>query len=52
MKDAKGDSRINARSMTFRNYFYIFLSMLLFCGSYAGLYFLQIQASETVYEKA
>ncbi len=49
MKDAKGDSRINARSMTFRNYFYIFLSMLLFCGSYAGLYFLQIQASETVY---
>lgn len=45
----KGDPRINARSMTFRNYLLIFLSMLLFCGSYAGLYFLQIQTSGVVY---
>ena len=45
----KGDPRINAKSMTFRNYLLIFLSMLLFCGSYAGLYFLQIQTSSVVY---
>ena len=45
----KGDPRINARSMTFRNYLLIFLSMLLFCGSYAGLYFLQIQTSGVIY---
>lgn len=45
----KGDPRINARSMTFRNYLLIFLSMLFFCGSYTGLYFLQIQTSGVVY---
>lgn len=37
----KKDPRINAKSMTFRNYLVIFLLMLLFCGSYAGVYFLQ-----------
>lgn len=37
----KKDPRINAKSMTFRNYLVIFLLLLLLCGSYAGVYFLQ-----------
>ena len=45
----KKDPRVNAKNMTFRNYLIIFFSMLLFCGSYAGLYFLQIQRSELIY---
>ncbi len=44
----KGDPRVNAKSMTFRNYVLIFISMLLFCGAYAGLYFLQIQESGAI----
>lgn len=44
----KKDPRINARSLTFRNYLLIFLSMLLLCGIYAGLYFLQIQTSGVI----
>ena len=45
----KKDPRVNAKNMTFRNYLIIFFSMLLFCGSYAGLYFRQIQRSELIY---
>ena len=43
------DSRVNAKSMTFGNYFIIFLIVLFFCGSYAGLYFLQVKESPTIY---
>lgn len=46
--DAK-DSRVNAKSMTLGNYFIIFLIVLFFCGSYAGLYFLQVKESPTIY---
>lgn len=45
----KKDPRINAKSVTFRSYLMIFLIMLFFCGSYAGLYFMQIQESELIY---
>ena len=44
----KRDPRINAKSMTFRNYFLIFLSMLFFCGSYTGIYFQMQQRSDDV----
>lgn len=43
------DPRINAKSVTFRSYLSIFLVMLFFCGSYAGLYFMQIQTSQLLY---
>lgn len=43
------DSRVNAKSMTLGNYFIIFLIVLFFCGSYAGLYFLQVKESPTIY---
>lgn len=43
------DSRVNARSMTLGNYFIIFMIVLFFCGSYAGLYFLQVQETPTIY---
>ena len=39
----KRDSRVNVKSMTFLNYLALFGAMLLFCGSYAGIYFLQQQ---------
>lgn len=42
----KGDPRINSKSMTFRNYLLIFLSMLFFCGSYTGIYFQMQQRSD------
>lgn len=45
----KKDPRINAKSMTLKNYAYIFLAMLFFCGSYAGLYFMQIKDSQLHY---
>ncbi|MDO5151708.1 MAG: HAMP domain-containing sensor histidine kinase [Oscillospiraceae bacterium] len=45
----KKDPRINAKSITFGNYIIIFLIMLFFCGSYAGLYFMQIQNGELIY---
>lgn len=45
----KKDPRINAKSITFGNYVVIFLIMLFFCGSYAGIYFMQVQDSETIY---
>lgn len=45
----KKDSRINTKSMTFRNYLAIFGIMLFFCGSYAGLYFLQVGYSGVIY---
>ena len=45
----KQDPRINAKVLTFRNYLAIFSSMLFFCGSYAGLYFLQIQLTDVTY---
>ncbi len=45
----KRDTRINAKNMTLRNYMMIFLSMLLFCGTYAGLYFLQVRVTDTIY---
>lgn len=45
----KKDSRINAKSITFSNYIAIFLIMLVFCGSYAGIYFLQIHDGELIY---
>lgn len=37
----KKDVRVNAKSMTFLNYLTIFVFVLFFCGSYAGVYFLQ-----------
>ena len=43
------DPRLNAKSMPFRNYLLIFLCMLFFCGSYAGLYFLQIKSNALIY---
>lgn len=43
------DPRLNAKSMPFRNYLLIFLCMLFFCGSYAGLYFLQIKTNALIY---
>lgn len=43
------DSRVNAKSITLGNYFIIFLVILFFCGSYAGLYFLQVKESPTIY---
>ena len=43
------DPRVNAKSVTFRNYLLIFLVMLFFCGQYAALYFMQIQTSEILY---
>lgn len=45
----KKDPRINAKSITFGNYVIIFLIMLFFCGSYAGLYFMQIHNGELIY---
>lgn len=45
----KNDPRINAKSMTFRNYLIIFLVMLAFCSCFAGIYFLQTPTGETVY---
>lgn len=45
----KKDSRINAKSITFGNYVVIFLIMLFFCGSYAGIYFLQYQDGSLIY---
>ena len=45
----KNDPRVNAKSFTFRNYIIIFLIMLFFCGSYAGLYFLQIKSTDLIY---
>ena len=41
------DPRVNAKSMSFGSYLVIFFVVLFFCGSYAGLYFLQ--ESSTVY---
>ena len=38
------DERITVRSFSVRNYFMLFLCMLLLCGSYTGLYFLQNNA--------
>lgn len=43
------DPRLNAKSMPFRNYLLIFFCMLFFCGSYAGLYFLQIKTNALIY---
>ena len=40
------DPRINAKSMTFRNYLLIFLFMLFFCGSHTGIYFLMRRRSD------
>ncbi len=37
------DPRINASSMSIKKYSIIFLIVMLFCGNYAGLYFLQIK---------
>lgn len=48
-KNNMKDSRVNAKSMTLGNYFIIFLIVLFFCGSYAGLYFLQVKESPTIY---
>lgn len=45
----KKDSRINTKSITFGNYVVIFLIMLFFCGSYAGIYFLQYQDGSLIY---
>ena len=45
----KKDPRINAKSITFRNYLTIFGIVLFFCGSYAGLYFLQIRRNDLYY---
>lgn len=45
----KKDPRVNAKSITFSKYVVIFLIMLFFCGSYAGIYFMQIQDSELIY---
>lgn len=45
----KKDPRVNANSITFSKYVVIFLIMLFFCGSYAGIYFMQIQDSELIY---
>ncbi len=46
----KQDPRINAKSITLRSYVVIFLTMLLFCGCYAGIYFSQYQQDrEMVY---
>lgn len=44
----KQDPRINAKSMTLGHYIGIFLFVLFFCGSYAGLYFLQIHVETTI----
>lgn len=38
------DERITVKSMSLRNYLTLFLCMLLLCGSYTGLYFLQNDA--------
>lgn len=43
------DPRINAKSMSLGKYFLLFAVMLFFCGSYAGLYFLQIKTGEIIY---
>lgn len=43
------DPRINAKSMSIGKYFLLFAVMLFFCGSYAGLYFLQIKTGEIIY---
>lgn len=45
----KKDPRINAKSMTFKNYLTIFGIMLFLCGSYAGLYFLQVDYNGLIY---
>lgn len=45
----KKDPRVNAKSITFGKYVVIFLIMLFFCGSYAGINFMQIQDSELIY---
>lgn len=45
----KKDPRINAKSMSLGRYFLIFIVTLFFCGSYAGLYFLQIKTGELIY---
>lgn len=44
----RDDPRINAKSMTIWNYLSIFLVTLFFCGSYAGLYFLQLRVETSV----
>lgn len=41
------DPRINAKSMTVWQHLGIFLAVLFFCGSYAGLFFLQIKRDTT-----
>ncbi len=35
------DERVTVNSVSLRNYFFLFFCMLLLCGSYTGLYFLQ-----------
>ena len=45
----KKDPRINTKSMSLANYFIIFFIMLFFCGSYAGIYFMQIREEELIY---
>lgn len=45
----KKDPRVNVNSMTFSRYLLIFSFMLFFCGSYAGIYFMQIQSKDLHY---
>lgn len=45
----KRDPRINTSSMSVKNYIIVFIVMLLLCGSYAGIYFLQIKDSQKQY---
>ncbi len=45
----KKDPRINASSMSVKKYIAVFLTVLFLCGSYAGVYFLQIKESRTEY---
>ena len=45
----KKDPRINAKSITWRIYLMIFFTMLFFCGSYAAIYFMQIQEKKLIY---
>ncbi|KAF1296173.1 hypothetical protein BAU15_10310 [Enterococcus sp. JM4C] len=41
------DPRINVKRIGVANYFFLFLAVLFICGSYAGLYFLQIDREES-----
>ncbi|WP_099466866.1 HAMP domain-containing sensor histidine kinase [Konateibacter massiliensis] len=37
------DTRINVKSMSLRNYIILFWVVLIICGSYTGIYFLQVK---------